>query len=309
MKKLIYLFSLATISASIFTSCDKVEQPVKPVIEIDTTLFTDGNWADYPWPEFPANTNTDRNVLIEDFTGHKCIACPAAAELARQIEDANPGRVFVVSIHAGPNGNNTLQEPATDCGTATNPNNEFCHDFLTDEGTEYSITLGGSEFFANPMGMISRKKYNDALFLQKNSWSTATDDILNTNNLIVNMQAASNFYAGSNGLYLHVQTEFLSDLEGSYNITTYVVDNQIIGTQDSAGVLLEHYHHHNVFLGCIDGQAYGQNVATNPSAGDIFQTDYAYVLPENTTTDSIHFVSYVYDTDNNEILQVIQHNP
>jgi hypothetical protein len=58
------------------------------MLELDTTLYP-GNWADYvanEWPTFTANTNIDRNILIEDYTGHKCIFCPAAADLAHQLE-------------------------------------------------------------------------------------------------------------------------------------------------------------------------------------------------------------------------------
>ncbi len=309
MKKIVLITLIASFGLTFITSCDKVEQPIKPVPTVDTTLFTDGNWADYPWPTFPVNTNTDRNILIEDFTGHKCIACPSAAYIAKDIEEANPGRVFTVGIHAGPNGNNTLQEPQSNCGTAANPNGEFCHNFVTDEGTEYSNTLSFSGFFANPQGMVSRTLKNNNLFQLKTDWEPSANDLMTSNNLTVNMQAASNYYSGSNGLYLHVQSEFKQDLSGNFNINTYVVDNQVIAWQDSSNVLLEHYHHHNVFLGCIDGEAWGQNIASNPKAGDIFQTDYAYKLPDDITTDSIHFISYVYNVDTYEILQVIKHNP
>lgn len=309
MKKIVFITLIASFGLTFINSCDKVEQPIKTVITIDTTLYTDGNWDTYPWPDFQPNTNNDRNILIEDFTGHKCIACPTAAYIAKGIEDAHPGRVFVVGIHAGPNGSNTLQEPQSDCGTASNPNDEFCHNFLTDEGTEYSIKLSGNSFFGTPQGMVSRTLKNNGFFQIKTDWEPSTNDLLAANNLTVNMQAASNYYPASNGLYLHVQSEFKQNLTGNFNITTYVVDNQVIAWQDSANVIIEHYHHHNVFLGCIDGEAWGQNLASDPVNGDIIQTDYAYVLPDNVTTDSIHFISYVYNVDTYEILQVIEHNP
>ena len=66
----------------LYTSCDRITNPYPPqvVLELDTTLYP-GNWDDYvanEWPTFTANTNIDRNILIEDYTGHKCIFCPAA---------------------------------------------------------------------------------------------------------------------------------------------------------------------------------------------------------------------------------------
>ena len=70
----------------VFYSCDHVKNPYPPEVnlELDTTLYP-GLWSDYEnneWPTFSQNTNTNRNVLIEDFTGHKCVFCPAAADLA-----------------------------------------------------------------------------------------------------------------------------------------------------------------------------------------------------------------------------------
>ncbi len=73
----------------VLCSCDHVENPYPPTvsIDLDTTLYP-GLWSDYQnneWPIFDENSNTERNVIIEDFTGHKCVFCPAAADLAHQL--------------------------------------------------------------------------------------------------------------------------------------------------------------------------------------------------------------------------------
>lgn len=308
MKTLTTHIALLSLLVVTIVSCDKVEQPLKPVIDIDTTLFTDGNWADYPMPTFPTNTNMNRNVLIEDYTGHKCPNCPAAADVAAGIETANPERVFVVSIHAGAGGDNSFQALNANCGDlVANPHNEFCYDFSTNEGTEYGIKFQSYGFVGNPFGNINRITFSDAMFQFHTSWVAKTDEVLTENDLKANLQAISNYYTVSNGVYLHVETQFLEDLTGNYSIVTYVVDNEIIEWQDNAGTYDEHYHHHNVLLGTIDGLTWGQSLATNPKAGDIFQTDYAYELPTGLNNDSIHFLSYVYDVDSYEILQVIKH--
>ena len=109
MKKSYLIFTLLlALGLLSLPACDRVSNPYPPVVnlELDTTLYP-GNWANYvanEWPTFTTNTNTDRNVLIEDFTGHKCIFCPAAADLAHQLHEANPNRVFVASIHSGVDG-------------------------------------------------------------------------------------------------------------------------------------------------------------------------------------------------------------
>ena len=83
--------------------------PPEVNLELDTTLYP-GLWSDYEnndWPIFSENTNTNRNVLIEDYTGHHCNNCPNAATIAHDIEVANPTRVFVASIHAAPSATGT----------------------------------------------------------------------------------------------------------------------------------------------------------------------------------------------------------
>lgn len=303
--KLVFTFTIISVT---LMSCDKVEQPIKPEILIDTTLFADGNWVDYPAPTFGSNTNTDRNLLLEDYTGHKCPNCPAAAIIAKDIELANPGRVFVASIHAGAGGNDGFQVIPSDCGTASNPNGEFCHDFRTDEGTQYGITFQPFGFVGNPYGSISRYTFSDFMFQYHNTWEAKTDELLLANDLKVNIQAESNFYEASNGGYLHIESQFLENLSSNYNIVTYVIQNELVEWQDVAGTYVENYHHHNIFLGCIDGEAWGTSVASSPQSGDIFETVYSYVLPTGIAKEELHFLSYVYDVGTYEILQVIKHD-
>ncbi|MEO9258461.1 MAG: hypothetical protein ABI207_08765, partial [Crocinitomicaceae bacterium] len=98
--------SILLIIGFTLVACDKIKNPYKPVsagstpgtsandsTNLDSTLYP-GNWHVYlttQWPSFTADTNTRRNVLIEDFTGHKCPNCPIAATIAEQIETDNPG--------------------------------------------------------------------------------------------------------------------------------------------------------------------------------------------------------------------------
>ena len=101
MRKLL-LFAIPVI----LFSCDRVENIYTPLpstdLNFDLYPGTEQQYFLNEWPTFTDNTNTDRNILIEDFTGHRCIYCPPAAELAAQLEANNPGRVFAAAIHTGP---------------------------------------------------------------------------------------------------------------------------------------------------------------------------------------------------------------
>ena len=110
-----------------FYSCDRIEQPIPVKVGgLDWDLFPGGDSADYSWPTWTQNTNTFQNVLLEDFTGHTCTNCPPAATIAKNLEDANPGRVFIASIHASIGNSFQAVEPP-----------EFTNDFTTESGNTY----------------------------------------------------------------------------------------------------------------------------------------------------------------------------
>ena len=164
MKQAVLFIAFAiTFGLYLLPSCDRITNPYPPLVnlELDTTLYP-GNWSDYlanEWPTFTANTNTDRNVLIEDFTGHKCIFCPAAADLAHQLQEANPGRVHVASIHAGVDGIGDFQSVDAEYTLDfTNPDGLFI-------GTWFGTNDGG--FVGNPRGPISRVSNGGNIFHQK----------------------------------------------------------------------------------------------------------------------------------------------
>lgn len=291
----------------LLASCDKVENPIKPAIELDTTIFP-GNWDDYPNPVWTQNTNTNRNVVLEDYTGHRCPGCPTAATVAKNIEDANPDRVFVASIHASPGGTSPFQTIADDCGQASNPYDKYCTEFFCDESIAYGSTFAsGFGFFANPMGNISRiTPDTENMFELSGNWESRISDVLTANELNVNIQAQSNYYPSTNGFYLHTEIEFLEELTSNYSVVVYLLEDEIIDWQDVSGTADSLYHHHNVFMGCIDNLAWGRSL-TSSNAGDKTYLDYSYKLPAGKTNDDYHLLIYVYDVLTYEILQVIKH--
>lgn len=285
-------------------SCDKVSKPFVIQTELDTTLYP-GNFEDYVYPTFSANTNTLRNVLLEDYTGHKCPFCPPAATEAANIEAANPGRVFVATIHAGAasNGYTGFQyfDPAA---------SKFFTDFTTPEGLEmagtfYDLNVG---FDSNPKGTVSRiPDASDLIFLSAAVWGSEVADALTTP-LQVNLQAESNYYPSTQGVYLHVETEFLEDMAGNYNIVVYCIKNKTVDWQINGADEISDYEHHNVHMGNIYNETWGRSVASGSiEAGKKVYTDFSYKVPDGISNTDMHFLIYVFNRDTYEVLQVIEH--
>ena len=284
------------------TSCDKVTYPNVIITDLDTNLFP-GNFIDYEYPTFDANTNTLRNVVIADYTGHQCPFCPPAAAQAESIVDANPGRVFVATIHASPENDGA--------GDFQKVSDDYPRDFTNPQGLEMAIEFYnlGIGFTSNPKGTINRVPRDDGFyFLSNGDWAAKTDEVLATT-LDVNIQAKSNYYPATLGVFLHVETEFINELDGTYNIVVYALENEIVSPQKLPdGTRDETYVHHDVHLGNVFEETWGRTVAQNVTeAGTKVQTDFSYKLPDGLINTDMHFLVVVFNRETYEIKQVIKH--
>ncbi len=302
MKRVIYIASLIAVSA--FYSCDKVEQAYQQNFstDLDTTLYP-GNWSDYSFPTFTQNTNTNRNMLIEDFTGHKCTFCPAAADLAHQLKQNNPGRVFVASIHSGPLGMGDFQTTETD----------YPEDFTNPEGLEIGTYFGTNDggFSGNPRGPVSRITLNGNIFQSPGAWTNMVNDGLAQNDLKVNLQSVANYYEQTRGLYLHTEIDVLDASLDPTNLAqvVYFIQDSLVGDQKMGDNSHNpSYIHRDIMRGCIDDRAFGRTL----SSGDInvttgnYQLDYSYKIPDEYNVANTHLLIYVFDKSTMEIYQVIE---
>ena len=141
MKNLI----LIAITIITFTSCDKITEPYEEVTGgVDTNLC--------PEPTFPVNTNTKRNVLIEDFTGHTCTFCPVAAYIIDTMKQNRGSQIVAIGMHV-----ENFAEPLS--------GSKFTTDFRTTSGTDlkndFAPGIGLPTLMANRIDTFSSpKKFN-----------------------------------------------------------------------------------------------------------------------------------------------------
>lgn len=295
MRALILIFAL---SMSI-VSCDKIKNPYPKgaVTELNTALYP-GNWADYPWPDLSGGFGTNRNVVLEDYTGHKCVFCPNAATVAEGIETANPDRVFVISIHSSPGGVGPFQE--TDA--------EYTENFANETAIAYGHTFQtGYGFDANPAGTISRIKFNNIMFQQASDWSNLVTQVLNENDLKVGISAKANYFDATKGLFVHALIDPKSQDVSKLKVVTQFIENSFIGNQKLPGGQHDAaYNFHNTLRETLDGAPFGQALSskTANSSGKI-QFDYSYQIPAKYDPANCHVVVYVMNTETYEILQAV----
>ncbi len=284
-------------------SCDKVENAYPEQIEIDTTLYP-GVWSDYlanEYPQFAPNNNTDVNVLLEDYTGHKCNNCPPAGVIANTIHENNPDRVFVAAIHVDPGANLSFQS-AEESGS-------YSTDHTNPDVIEYGETfLNGFNFLGNPQGTVNRRVVDGKMFDFSGTWETRTTNILSENDLRYNLQSDFNFYESTNGGFLHVEAEKLVGQSVNMNMVVYVIRDTITDWQtmpDNSSN--EFYLHKDVHIGSIDNQPWGQpTFSAEDPQGTKLVRDYSYEVPAGEDPNNLHFLIYLYNTETYEVLHVIK---
>lgn len=306
MKKLIF-FGLLLLTV-VFNSCDKVEfpYPVKPSVDLDTTLYP-GAWSSYvanEWPTFTANTNTNRNVLIEDFTGHRCIYCPAAADIAHNLHSANPDRIFVASLHAGPTGIGDFQVVVAP---------DYPVDFTNPNALEIGTWFGTNDtgFPGNPRGPVNRVTQGGAIFQSPNAWTSMSSSIISANDLKVNIQSKVNYYAATKGAFLHTEVEKLDQNLGELSMVVYLIEDSLVGDQKmSDNTHNSSYIHRDIMRGCIDGNTWGRTLQASDMIDNKYYLNYSFLVPNqldgNFNVENMHLLIYVYDKTSKEILQVIK---
>jgi hypothetical protein len=303
MKIYMKFFGLFMIAGVAFTAaCDKVAFPNVIITDLDTNLYP-GVFYEYEYPTFEENTNTLRNVVIADYTGHQCPFCPPAATIAEEIADENPGRVFIATIHASAENGGA--------GSFQKVTEEFPRDFMNPQGLEMASDFFnlGVGFGGNPRGNVSRIDYEPGLFFNfAVYWSEKTEEVLATE-LDVNIQAKSNYFDETGGGFIHVETEFLNDLDGTYNIVVYALENSFVSPQKLPDNSVdEDYVHHDIHIGNVFEETWGRGITEGSAqAGTKILNDFSYTIPAGLTKDDMHFLVLVYNRETYEIKQVIKH--
>ena len=304
MRLLLFIF----LFGFLFVSCDHVKNPYPPEVnlELDTTLYP-GLWSDYEnndWPIFSENTNTIRNVLIEDFTGHKCVFCPAAADLAHALHEADPSRVYIASIHAGPDGIGDFQSVSPP---------DYPLDFTNPEGVEIGLYFGENDggFPGNPRGTVNRFN-NGTIFQSPTQWTSMVNDQLSSNNLKVNIQSDLNYYEETKGAFLHVELDPVdANVAENLGITVYLLEDSLVGDQKmSDNSHNSNYIHRDIHRGNLNASAFGRPVSSEDLNGDKYYINYSFIVPNQLdgqyNASNMHLLIYAFNTETWEIYQVIK---
>lgn len=280
MKTLTLLLIPAILLGFLINSCDKIDPPYfKPGI-VDTAKIKSGD--------------TVKNVLLEDYTGHGCVNCPGAAELAHVLRDSVYGqRLIIVAVHAGFFASPQFFGPL------------FNYDFNTDAGTAWDNFYAISTTHGNPNGLVDRSDDQGGIVLSPAKWDDAVRDRVQ-NEFQAKITIENNFNSSSNTLNSKIQTEFQTDLQGSYLLLACIVQDNIIAPQKDENVdggIDTTYVHMNALRGSMNGQ-WGENLTNNPSGGAVYEKSYSQIFGDDWVPENCRVVAFVYDEATKAVIQV-----
>jgi hypothetical protein len=277
MKKIFGITILIALAALMIPACDIVDEPyLKPV----------GGGVE------PPSDTIIHKILLEDYTGQKCPNCPAAAVIAANLKVIYGEQLVLLTIHAGP-----YSVPA-DTGI-------FTADFRTPEGDEFNTFFG---FPGYPMGMVDRAEYEGSKILIKDKWEAAVDaqaDIEAQADIVID----NTYNPLTRELDCLLESKFLVNMEGTYNICVFITESGIISPQQTSQGVDSTYEHNHVLRTSMNG-SWGDVVGNDGQAvaGAELSNNYSYILPAAWNDERCGVVAFIYNTATLEIVQAEEKN-
>ena len=221
-----------------------------------------------------------RSVLIEDFTGQRCVNCPAATEEIEKLQAEYGDAVIAVGIHSGPFGHRT---------TMTSARLPLC----TETGDDY-YTYWGIEY--QPGVKINRGNpiYNTAEY-----GMAVREAIQKTTPLDMSLTAA--YDAATGNVDININATSGENVSGKLQV--WVIENNITGQQMMPdGSQNSEYVHQHVFRTSVTSDIFGDDFSvtdTTPSTAT-----YQVTLDEAWVPENVAIVAFVSNADG--VLQVVK---
>ena len=233
--------------------------------------------------QYVVTTPTNKNVLLEEYTGGYCSYCPNGHRIANEVAAKYPGRVFPVNIHAG------------NFAYTTYPN------MTTTQGNEYNNNFGVTSY---PTGILNR--VGQVSYTQ---WENKVEEMMKEN-AIVNIAGDYTINAATRTVQITVEMYYTGNSSESTNyLTIYMLQDDIVGYQAGSNlnptqIVDGQYNHTHVFRSAITS-TWGDAVSPT-TAGSLITKTYTYTIPQSIGSpngvdvdiNKVYFVAFL--TEKNE---------
>ena len=215
-----------------------------------------------------------RAILIEDFTGQRCVNCPTGTEIINGIVDTyGEDNVIAVGVHSGP------------LGFAGNSKTVG---LMTDTGNEYYTHWDKENKMGQPWVIFNRKTSPDSHY---NNWAAMVSTII-SEKANLSVKIANAYDVATRTLTTKVGAD---GVNGTVNgkLQVWIVEDGVKALQMMPdGKSNKEYIHNHVFRAAVNG-TWGEDVTVKE--GETTTKQYSYKLPEAWNADNIAVVAFVYN--------------
>jgi len=221
-----------------------------------------------------------QRVLVEEFTGTRCVNCPAGSSELSRLKDIYGDQMIIVAIHAG---------------SFARPYPDSREDFRTPEGNALLSFLG--QPLGYPSAVISRKKFEGEFDLQLNRslWPVYLNQELQQT-ARVGIRPRLNYQSATREMQLTVDLTLLTtDAPDDLRLSVMVVEDRVADYQLTPdGIDTEYVHRHN--LRDMLTAATGNNLPADWASGQTLTRSYTALLSQNWRAEQCSLVILVHRT-------------
>jgi hypothetical protein len=234
-------------------------------------------------PDFEAPVS-GKTVLIEDLTGVRCPNCPRGATALESISKKYIDKIIIIGIHG-----NLLTKPHTDSK----------YDFRSTKSIALEESL--KPFLGKPSVQINRKFFEGETYTsidQIDLWQSYVEKELarpQEMDIIITPKYTTN----TRKLLLDITATPLIDEQGSYKISAYIIENNLIDPQETIGSIIKDYKHDHVLrdmLTDVKGDELGSKLVKNTS----IKKSYEYLIPSSVIPANTEVVVMVSRANTND---------
>jgi thiol-disulfide isomerase/thioredoxin len=254
----------------VFASCDKVDNPVENRKQVEVK---------------------QRKVLLEDYTGHTCGNCPAAAEVAEKLYEQNPENLVVVAVHAG---------------FFSRVKSGYPTSYTTTAGVEWDKYFIGNA--GNPNGLVNRKNIQDNGLVQSQSkWPTTVSLAMNEP-YILDLDINATYSASTRKLNTSVKGKFSAAYSNNIGISVLLLEDSIVGPQtdyrQTGDDKVPNYVFMHMLRDAING-TWGTSFKTGPSgAKDSVTVSFNdFAVKPGFNDKHLTVVAFAFDETTKEVLE------
>ena len=270
---------LILIIAIIAGSCDIIDEP-----------YIEGGGSG-PTPQ----DTMIRKVLLEDFTGFKCVNCPSASHESHTLKDFYGDQLIIIGVHAG-----YYAEP--------DASGNYTEDLTTTTGDALNSFFS---ILSYPSGMVNRREFSGNKILSYGNWGSSIAEVLQ-DDIIANIEIIRSWEQSTQTVSLDVCSEFFVADANTYKLCVYLAEDSIITWQKNNDLSMgttpdiQSYVQMHVLRDAVNS-TWGDEIVTGGATLGLKDTsNYSYNFTTHPEFDvnNCTLIAFIYDSATYEIIQV-----